>query len=115
MAGTRRLKALCGTVALALQGWVPAAREGSCHARLRAGSPGDGMMRRHDSLCCSWSRQIVRALILQFEPDDAPDHLGRRFDAHGVAWNVASMYRPHQPLSLDGYDVLVSLGGAMSV
>ncbi len=57
----------------------------------------------------------MRALILQFEPDDAPDHLGRRFDAHCVAWDVAYMYQPHAPHSLDGYDVLVSLGGAMSV
>lgn len=57
----------------------------------------------------------MRALILQFEPDDAPDHLGRRFDVHGVAWDVARMNQPHAALSLEGYDMLVSLGGAMGV
>jgi GMP synthase-like glutamine amidotransferase len=55
----------------------------------------------------------VRALILQFEPDDAPDHLGAHLTAQGVAWDAVLMPAPHGPLSLQGYDMLVALGGAM--
>jgi len=57
----------------------------------------------------------VRALILQFETSDPPDHLGRRFTARGMAWDVALMSAPHDVLSLDRYDMLVGLGGTMSV
>lgn len=56
----------------------------------------------------------MRALILQFEDDDPPGHLGARLSAHGVEWNVAALDAPHAPLSLDGYDMLVALGGAMN-
>ena len=56
---------------------------------------------------------VVRALILQFESDDPPDHLGAHLTAHGVAWYAALMSAPRVPLALDGYDMLVALGGAM--
>ena len=55
----------------------------------------------------------MRALILQFESDDPPDHLGEHLAAHGVAWDAALMPAPRVPLALDGYDMLVALGGAM--
>ena len=55
----------------------------------------------------------MRALILQFEPDDPPDHLGEHLTAHGVAWDAALMPASRVPLALDGYDMLVALGGAM--
>ena len=57
----------------------------------------------------------MRALFLQYEDDDAPGYLGRRFDDRGVAWDVIHMNQPHEQVSLDGYDILVSLGGTMSV
>src|SRR5437899_12904833 len=56
---------------------------------------------------------VVRALILQFEPDDPPDRLGEHLTAQGVAWDAALMPAPHPPLSLDGYAMLVALGGAV--
>lgn len=55
----------------------------------------------------------MRALIVQFESDDAPEHLGRRLSAHHVDWEAAKLYLRHEPLSLDGYDMLFALGGAM--
>src|SRR5947209_820841 len=59
------------------------------------------------------ARYAMRALIVQFEPGDPPDHLGTHLTAHGVAWDAVLMPAPHPPLSLDGYDMLVALGGAM--
>lgn len=55
----------------------------------------------------------MRALILQCEDDDPPGHLGRYLTDQGVQWDVAPMDRPHPPISLDGYDALIVLGGAM--
>lgn len=55
----------------------------------------------------------MRALILQFESDDAPEHLGDYLTARDIAWEAALLYLPHAPLSLDGCDMLFALGGAM--
>lgn len=59
--------------------------------------------------------QMMRALILQFEPFDGPEYLGERLTLRGVEWDVAHLYLPHDPVSLDGYDMLMALGGAMGV
>jgi GMP synthase-like glutamine amidotransferase len=55
----------------------------------------------------------MRALILQFEATNPPGHLGAHLSAHDNAWDVVRMDLPHASLSLDGYDALVALGGAM--
>lgn len=57
----------------------------------------------------------MRALILQFERDDPPGYLGTRLTGHGVAWDAVLLDQPHPPLSLDGYDMMMALGGAMGV
>ena len=55
----------------------------------------------------------MRALILQFESDDGPEHLATCLAHHGCSWDVVRMDLPHPPLSLDGYDLLIGLGGEM--
>jgi GMP synthase-like glutamine amidotransferase len=55
----------------------------------------------------------MRALILQFDVTDPPDQLGVHLTAHHVAWDVVEMFRPHEWPMLDGYDMLIALGGAM--
>ena len=55
----------------------------------------------------------MRALILQFESLDPPGLLGEHLLARGVAWDAAQIFEPHSPFTLDGYDMLVALGGAM--
>lgn len=56
----------------------------------------------------------MRALILQFEESDPPSHLGHHLTNHDVGWDTLRMDLPHAAPSLDGYDMLVALGGAMS-
>ncbi|SRR5579883_599263 len=55
----------------------------------------------------------MRALILQFDVTDPPDRLGEHLTAHHVAWDVVKLFQPHARPTLDGYDMLIALGGAM--
>jgi GMP synthase-like glutamine amidotransferase len=57
----------------------------------------------------------VRALILQFEAGDPPELLGDHWCKAGVGWDVVRMDLPHAPLTLEGYDMLIGLGGSMGV
>jgi GMP synthase (glutamine-hydrolysing) len=57
----------------------------------------------------------MRALIMQFEADNPPEHLGTVLTRHGVAWEAVRMDLPHEPLTLDAVDMLLALGGSMHV
>ena len=57
---------------------------------------------------------MVRFLFLQFEPDDGPGRIGAGLRALNVQCEVVRLYAGAVLPSLDQYDGLVALGGAMN-
>jgi GMP synthase (glutamine-hydrolysing) len=57
----------------------------------------------------------LRALILQFEADNPPEHLGATLTKRGIEWEPVRMDLPHRQLELDEADMLMALGGSMHV
>ncbi|MBV9281263.1 MAG: type 1 glutamine amidotransferase, partial [Chloroflexi bacterium] len=47
------------------------------------------------------------------EADDGPEHVAACLARHGCSWDVVRMDLSHPPLALDGYDLLIGLGGEM--